>query len=213
MKFPPLTMAKAFSRWGSLPKFGFLAQIREKLSSIQARYFQRKPSAFFWAALAIALICLYLHYWILPVVSDMESRAALRPAQLAHLENLIRLSKANTSQVSNIEPMDEAELQRIRMILAAKGIKPAVLRLNAENPPRVELQISDVPFSSAVDTLEELRKTWNLYPDHIEVSATSKLSVVNLSANFKQMSALRSAMNSTMNGAINLPNTTSEQAR
>ena len=209
MKFPPLTMAKAFSRWGSLPKFGFLTQIREKLSSIQARYFQRKPSAFFWIALAIALICLCLHYWILPAVSDMESRAALRPAQLAHLENLIRLSKANTSQVSNIEPMDEAELQRIRMILAAKGIKQAVLRLNAENPPRVELQMSDVAFSSAVDALEELRKTWNLYPDHIEVSATSKLSVVNLSANLKQMGALSSAMN----GAISLPNTTSEQAR
>ena len=212
MKFPPLTMAKAFSRWGSLPKFGFLTPIREKLSSIQARYFQRKPLAFFWVALAIALTYLCLHYWILPAVSDMESRAALRPAQWAHLENLIRLSKANTSQVSNIEPMDEAELQRIRMILAAKGIKPAVLRLNAENPPRVELQMSDVAFSSAVDALEEMRKTWNLYPDHIQVSATSKLSVVNLSANLKQMGALSSAMN----GAISLPSTTStrsEQAR
>ena len=209
MKFPPLTMAKAFSRWGSLPRFEFLSQIRVKLSAIQAHYFQRKPPQFFWVVLAVTFICLCLNYWIMPAVSDMESSATLRPAQWAHLENLIRLSKANTTQISSIEPMDEAELQRIRMILAAKGIKPAVLRLTTENPPRVELQMSDVAFSSAVDALEELRITWNLYPDHIEVSATPKLSVVNLSANLKQMGTLSSAVN----GAMNLPNIPGEQSR
>jgi len=135
----------------------------------------------------------------------MDSKVALRPAQWAQLENLIRLSKANTTQVSSIEPMDEAELQRIRMILAAKGIKPAVLRLTTENPPRVELQMSDITFSSAVDALEELRTTWNLYPDHIEVSATPKLSVVNLSANLKQLGVL--------GGAANLSNIAGEQSR
>ena len=205
MKFPPLTMAKVFSRWGSLPTIGFLSQILEKLNSIQARHFQRKPSPFLWAVLAIAFIFLCLNYWILPAVNDMESRVALRPAQWAQLENLIRSSKANTSQVSSIEPMDEAELQRIRMILVAKGIKPAVLRLNTENPPRVELQMSDVSFSSAVDALEELRKTWSLYPDYIEVSSTPKLSVVNLSAKLKQMGVLI--------GATNFPNIAAEQSR
>jgi len=209
VKFPPLTMTKVFTRWGSLPTFGFLSQIREKLSSIQGRYFHRKLPPFLWIALAITFMCVCLIYWILPAVNDMDSKVALRPAQWAQLENLIRLSKANTTQVSGIEPMDEAELQRIRMILAAKGIKPAVLRLTTENPPRVELQMSDVPFSSAVDALEDLRITWNLYPDHIEVSATPKLSVVNLSANLKQMGTLSSAVN----GAMNLPNIPGEQSR
>jgi type II secretory pathway component PulM len=122
----------------------------------------------------------------------LESKLALRPAQSAQLENLIRLSKANPPQVSGIESMDEAELQRVRIILAAKGIKPAVLRLTLENPPRVELQMSEVVFSSAVDVLEELRKTWNLYPEHIEVSATPKISVVNLNASLKQIGAMTS---------------------
>ena len=135
----------------------------------------------------------------------MDSKVALRPAQWVHLENLIRLSKANTTQVGSIEPMDEAELQRIRMILAAKGIKPAVLRLTTENPPRVEVQMSDVSFSGAIDALEELRTAWNLYPDHIEVSATPKLSVVNLSANLRQMGVL--------SGAGNLTNIAGEQSR
>ena len=205
MKFPPLAMTKVLTRWGSLPTFGFLSQIREKLSAIQARYFHRKLPPFLWIALAITFMCICLIYWILPAVSDMDSKVALRPAQWAQLENLIRLSKANTTQVSSIEPMDEAELQRIRMILAAKGIKPAVLRLTTENPPRVELQMSDITFSSAVDALEELRTTWNLYPDHIEVSSTPKLSVVNLSANLKQLGVL--------GGAANLSNIAGEQSR
>lgn len=190
MKLPPLSLSKAFTQRGMTPTSALLVQIREKFSAIQARYIHQKPHPFIWAALVIVLVCICLHYWILPTVSDLESRLALRPAQWTQLENLIRLSKANSQQVSGIEPMDEAELQRVRIILAAKGIKPSVLRLTLENPPRVELQMSEVLFSSAVDALEELRKTSSLYPEHIEVSATPKIAVVNLTASLKQMSAL-----------------------
>jgi type II secretory pathway component PulM len=190
VKLPPLSLSKAFTQRGSSPTAALLAQIREKFSAIQARYIHQKPHPFIWSALVIALVCICLHYWILPTVSDLESKLALRPAQWTQLENLIRLSKANLQRVSGIDPMDEAELQRVRVILAAKGIKPSVLRLTLENPPRVELQMSEVVFSSAVDVLEELRKAWNLYPEHIEVSATPKIAVVNLTASLKQMGAL-----------------------
>lgn len=197
MKLPPLNLTKAFTRRGNLPMPALLTQIRGKLGVIQARFqtrsINKKPHPLIWAGIAIAFVCVCLNYWLLPSISDLESKVALRPAQWAQLENLIRLSKANALQLSSAEPMDEAELQRIRMILAAKGIKPAVLRLNLQNPPRVELQMSEVVFSNAVDVLEELRKTWNLYPDNIEVSSTPKLSVVNLSANLKQIGALNSA--------------------
>ena len=190
MKLPPLSLSKAFTQRGMSPTPALLAQIREKFSAIQARYIHQKPHPFIWAALVIALVCICLHYWILPTVSDLESKLALRPAQWAQLENLIRLSKTNPQQANGVETMDEAELQRVRIILAAKGIKPLVLRLTLENPPRVELQMSEVLFSSAVDVLEELRKAWNLYPEHIEVSATPKIAVVNLTASLKQMGAL-----------------------
>jgi type II secretory pathway component PulM len=190
VKLPPLSLSKAFTQRGSSPIPALLDQIREKLGAIQARYIHQKPHPFIWVALVITLVCICLHYWILPGLSDLESKLALRPAQWTQLENLIRLSKANPPQVSGVEPMDEAELQRVRIILAAKGIKPSVLRLTLENPPRVELQMSEVVFSSAVDVLEELRKAWNLYPEHIEVSATPKIAVVNLTASLKQMGAL-----------------------
>ena len=62
------------------------------------------------------------------------------------------------------------------------------MRLSLENPPRIEFQASDVLFSSVVDVLEELRATWHLYPERVEVSATSKMAMVNVSATLMQTS-------------------------
>ena len=99
--------------------------------------------------------------------------------------------------------MDEAELQKIRNILIARGLKPSVLRLGVENPPRIELQASDVMFAVVVDVLEELRSTWRLYPERIELVATSSTAVVNLSASLVQTSASSYSSNvSLLEGAL-----------
>lgn len=196
MKLSPLNLTKVFTQRGYLLSPALLSQILGRLDAIKAylqtRFINKKPHPLLWAVFAITFVCICLNYWLIPSISDLESKLALRPAQWAQLENLIRLSKSNPLQVSSAEPMDEAELQRIRMLLAAKGIKPAVLRLSLENPPKVELQMSEVVFSNAVDVLEEMRKTWSLYPENIEISATPKLSVINLNANLRQMGALNS---------------------
>jgi len=198
VKLSPLNLTKVFTQRGYLLSPALLSQILGRLDAIKAylqtRFIHKKPHPLLWAVFAITFVCICLNYWLIPSISDLESKLALRPAQWAQLENLIRLSKSTTLQVSSAEPMDEVELQRIRMLLAAKGIKPAVLRLSLENPPKVELQMSEVVFSNAVDVLEEMRKTWGLYPENIEISATPKLSVINLNANLRQMGALNSTV-------------------
>jgi len=113
---------------------------------------------------------------------------SLRSAQWAQMENLVRLSKATPAQQITVEPLDDAELQRIRTILVAKKIKPSVLRLSLENPPRIEFQASEVLFSSVVDVLEELRTTWHLYPERVELTATPTMAMVNISATLIQTS-------------------------
>ena len=127
----------------------------------------------------------------------------LRPMQWAQLENLIKLSKSKPMQLNNVVLVDEAELQKIRNILIARGLKPSVLRLGVENPPRIELQASDVMFAVVVDVLEELRSTWRLYPERIELVATSSTAVVNLSASLVQTSASSYSSNvSLLEGAL-----------
>jgi hypothetical protein len=67
--------------------------------------------------------------------------------------------------------------------------------LSLENPPRIEIQASDVLFSSVVDVLEELRFTWHLYPERVEVSSTPSMSVVNISATLRQSSNPNTTLN------------------
>lgn len=144
-----------------------------------------------------------MQFWATPYVYRLEGQISLRPMQWAHLENLIKLSKSKPMQLNTVVLVDEAELQKIRNILVARGLKPSVLRLGVENPPRIELQASDVMFAVVVDVLEELRMTWRLYPERIELVATPATAVVNLSASLVQTSASSYSSNvSLLAGAL-----------
>jgi type II secretory pathway component PulM len=81
------------------------------------------------------------------------------------------------------------ELQKVRGILTARGLKPAVLRLTTDNPPRLEIQVSDAMFSLVLEVLDELRSTWRLYPTQMNVLAAGGPGVVNVSATLLQFSA------------------------
>ena len=131
----------------------------------------------------------FMQFWAAPYVQRLEGQMTLRPAQWAQLENLIKLSKGKPLQLDTVVLVDEAELQKIRNVLIARGLKPSVLRLGVENPPRIELQASDVMFAVIVDVLEELRIGWRLYPERIELVATPSTAIVNLSASLVQTSA------------------------
>ena len=130
-----------------------------------------------------------MQFWGAPYVQRLEGQMSLRPAQWAQLENLIKLSKGKPLQLDTVVLVDEAELQKIRNVLIARGLKPSVLRLGVENPPRIELQASDVMFAVIVDVLEELRISWRLYPEKIELVATPSTAIVYLSATLVQTSA------------------------
>lgn len=144
-------------------------------------------------ALGLAMILLLHRFVLAPYQAQVESQLALRPAQWSQLQSLIKLAKPSTtssmSRVSIVAPMDEMELQKLRNVMTTRGLKPAVLRLTTDNPPRLELQVSDAMFSVVLDLLEELRTTWRLYPTQMNVVAAAGPGVVNVSATLLQFSA------------------------
>jgi type II secretory pathway component PulM len=113
----------------------------------------------------------------------------LRPAQWSQLQNLIKLAKATAASGSSsfstapgtVTLLDDMELQKIRGVLTSRGLKPSVLRLSADNPPRIEFQASDVMFSVLLEALDEIRTTWRLYPEQLNVVASSGAGMVNIS--------------------------------
>jgi len=119
----------------------------------------------------------------------------MRPAQWSALQSLIKLSKTAITaksaagsdsfsllaRSSTVTLLDEIELQKMRNILTTRGMKPNILRLTADNPPRIEFQANDTLFSVLLDALEELRTTWRLYPEQLNVISSSGAGMVNIS--------------------------------
>jgi hypothetical protein len=162
----------------------------ELLSLIAMRYRQQ--------SLGLLIICLLLLlnlFVIAPYSQKVQDQLEMRPAQWSALQSLIKLSKTAITaksaagsdsfsllaRSSTVTLLDEIELQKMRNILTTRGMKPNILRLTADNPPRIEFQANDTLFSVLLDALEELRTTWRLYPEQLNVISSSGAGMVNIS--------------------------------
>ena len=124
--------------------------------------------------LVVLIVVLLVNIFVIsPYAQRVQNQLDMRPAQWSQLQSLIKLAKSTSAAPATVSLLDDTELQKIRSVLTSRGIKPNVLRLTADNPPRIELQASDAMFSVLLDTLDELRTTWRLYPEQLNVVSTS----------------------------------------
>jgi hypothetical protein len=160
----------------------------KQLPDLARRFVIEQRNAFIML-LAVLLLLLLNEFLIAPYIQRVQDQLDIRPAQWSQLQSLIKLAKssgATTSPsysggVATVTLLDDMELQKIRGVLTSRGLKPNVLRLTADNPPRIEFQSSDAMFSVLLDALDELRTTWRLYPDQLNVISTAGAGVVNIS--------------------------------
>ncbi len=154
--------------------------------------------------LLIALVCIGLfaiasQLWLLPLTKAMQAQLELRPVQWAQLQHVLKVNQlisapgvggsavgASGTRPTLVTPLSETEMQKVRAVLAARDIKPNVLRLSNDNPPRLELQANDVLFSAWIEVLEELRQVWRLYPESVSAIASANPGIVQISSTLKQ---------------------------
>jgi hypothetical protein len=157
--------------------------------------------------LLIALVCIALfaiasQVWLLPLTKTMQAQLELRPVQWAQLQHVLKVNQlisapgvggstagASGARATLVTPLNESEMQKVRAVLAARDIKPNVLRLSNDNPPRLELQANDVLFSAWIEVLEELRQVWRLYPESVSAIASANPGIVQISSTLKQAQA------------------------
>ena len=152
------------------------------------------------ALLCIGLFAIVSQVWLLPLTKTMQAQLDLRPVQWAQLQHLVRVNQvasatgvgsssmaASGPRTTLVNPLNEAEMQKVRAMLAARDIKPNVLRLSNDNPPRLELQANDVLFSAWIEALDELRQVWRLYPETVSAIASANPGLVQVSSSLKQM--------------------------
>jgi len=156
--------------------------------------------------LCIALFAVVSQVWFLPLTKTMQAQLDLRPVQWAQLQYLVRVNQvasatgvgtssmaASIPSATLVNTLDEAEMQKVRAVLAARDIKPNVLRLSNDNPPRLEFQANDVLFSAWIEVLDELRQVWRLYPETVSAIASATPGLVQVSSSLKQMQAPQQA--------------------
>jgi len=154
------------------------------------------------ALLCIGLFAVASQLLLLPLTKTMQAQLDLRPVQWAQLQHLVRVNQvasaagvgtssmtASSPHATLVTTLDDAEMQKVRAVLAARDIKPNVLRLSNDNPPRLELQANDVLFSAWIETLDELRQVWRLYPETVSAIASANPGIVQISSSLKQMQA------------------------
>ena len=162
----------------------------KQLPSLLRRFVIEQRNAFVLLFMAFLLLLINI-FSIAPYGQRVQNQLDMRPAQWSQLQSLIKLAKSSntsTSQAPSYGPavatvtlLDDMELQKIRSVLTTRGLKTNVLRLTADNPPRIEFQASDAMFSVLLDTLDELRTTWRLYPEQLNIISTSGAGMVNIS--------------------------------
>ena len=158
----------------------------------------------FIALLCIVLFAIATQLWLLPLTKIMQAQLELRPVQWAQLQQMVKVNQAisaagvgaSTPGASDVRatlvtPLDESEMQKVRALLAARDIKPNVLRLSNDNPPRLELQANDVLFSAWIEVLDELRQVWRLYPENVSAIASANPGIVQISSTLKQAQVLQ----------------------
>jgi hypothetical protein len=157
--------------------------------------------------LVIALVCIALfaiasQVWLMPMTKTMQAALELRPVQWAQLQHVLKVNQlisapgvggstagASGARATLVTPLNESEMQKVRVVLAARDIKPNVLRLSNDNPPHLEFQANDVLFSAWIEVLNELRQVWRLYPESVSAIASANPGIVQISSTLKQAQA------------------------
>lgn len=127
---------------------------------------------------------------LIPHARVLTDRLSLRPAQWAHLQNLIMSSQARAISATPPLQFDDVQLQGLRSMFLSRDIKPLTLVISSRSPVKLEIKANNVPFSAFLDVLEQMRIQWNLYPDELDIQATELPAVVSIKGFFLQHRSL-----------------------
>jgi type II secretory pathway component PulM len=137
--------------------------------------FVRRQHRLFLFLLIVVSFALLHHYFLRSYSDKIKDQIDMRPTQWSQLQDLVKLTRlsGDSQPIVSVSKLNDFELEKITRLLASKAIKPGVLRLSSDNPPQLEIQMSDVMFSVLLEILDDFRDTWRLYPQELNVTAVS----------------------------------------
>ena len=112
----------------------------------------------------------------------------LHQAQLTGIESMIYKSKLTALDGDPSPPLNDNEVETIRIMLQNRGISPNTLRLdtNRDGGSVLELQAEHVAFGQWNAFLDEAALRWDLFPTELIIRAEDTPEIVTLRAVLQQ---------------------------
>lgn len=157
-------------------------------SDVRALLHQHGRSLLIYLALPILGIILLMV--IQKQTQQQVDTMYLRQAQLTTIQNMVQKSKLSSLMGDPSPPLNDNEVETIRIMLQNRGISPNILRLNLTRggASELELQADQVPFGQWIIFLGEAAERWDLFPVDMNVNAGDAPEMVSLRAVLQQTS-------------------------
>lgn len=135
--------------------------------------------------LAIYLLLPMIGIVLVLVIQDQTRQQVqtmyLHQAQLTAVQSMIQKSKLTSLSGDPSPPLNDNEVETIRIMLQNRGITPGILRLNLNRGgSMVELQAEQVPFGQWIAFLDEAAQRWDLFPVDLNIVAGDAPEIVSI---------------------------------
>jgi type II secretory pathway component PulM len=139
--------------------------------------------------ISLALLTYFvLVYPALLGIKLYNEKLSQRPVELAQIQGVIKQNQLLKNKHKVAPTINELELQKIKQVFQSRDIKLTIFeQAIAQNSSVIQVQLTQVSYSSALDALDTIRKNWHLVPSKLDAAAGSSPGLVNITMTLKQV--------------------------
>jgi type II secretory pathway component PulM len=139
--------------------------------------------------IALALLTYFaLVYPALLGINIYKEKLSQRPVELAQIQGVIKQNQLLKNKHKVAPAINELELQKIKQVFQSRDIKLTIFeQVISQNSSVIQIQLTQVSYSSVLDALDTLRQNWHLVPTQLDAAAGSSPGLVNITMTLKQV--------------------------
>jgi type II secretory pathway component PulM len=164
-----------------------------RLHALLVQYQRLHPYAQLCLKSILFILLALLTYFVLvyPALLGIKiynEKLSQRPVELAQIQGVIKQNQLLKNKHKVAPAINELELQKIKQVFQSRDIKLTIFeQVIAQNSSVIQIQLTQVPYSSVLDALDSLRHNWHLVPSQLDAAAGSGPGLVNITMTLKQV--------------------------
>lgn len=121
-------------------------------------------------------------------IKIFNEKLSQRPVELAQIQGVTKQNQLLKNKNKVAPAINELELQKIKQVFQSRDIKLTIFeQVIVHNSSVIQVQLTQVSYSSVLDALDTLRQNWHLVPSELDAAAGSSPGLVNITMSLKQV--------------------------